>query len=742
MNKILCKSACLAALSMLLASGMPTMALAQNNWEVINTSNTSSGLPNDEVLDVKMDKMGNLWCATAAGLAMYNTKSKQWNLASDLNIKNVGAQIQNLYIDSKNNLFVCTRDSGLVVYNLEEKKAIYHTLEGENTWAKDNQLQDVVEDGQGGYYIASISSDDPLIHVDDKGVITSIPKENFFVMPFDFITCLAYDVSQNTLYVGTSYNGVVSYANNTWTKVEGPAPGVADIYVSKKGKVYVASDNGLTVLGSPNKQFDEKSGLGENVVKYVTEDFLGNIWIGAANTGIYMIDSADNIMHYDRSNGLSSDDVYSIAFGEGAEVYLATHAGGISYRNADGNWDHFGATGLANNAVKDIFFDGDTTWYATDGGVSQKSGLLWQNHNFTSDFGPGLPSALARKIMKDDEGNIWTAVWEGGVGLYKEDYWTYYIPILEDKQNPNKRSNLTDIYQDKNKDIWITTFASGIGKFIHTQAKDSFALYTHQEIEQIPEKMNSYFKVMENPDGELWFLSVSGILKKVGDNWRFDQYPSKGMAYNPQTGNVEEFTDNNVRTASFDSKGRTWLGKMAGIVIVDGEEQTTFLGKPEMPLQNVTSIVFDTEGNAFIGTLLDGWYLYTTQQEFIRINNFANLPDDGGIYTQKVKDGVLYLGTDNGVYINRDFDKLAETYIKATKVDASTLAPVVFNVNGSELRFNNTIDIVSVYSMDGTLVKQGKKVDVMSLNGVSKGIYIIKAINNGHETVRKVVVGQ
>lgn len=709
---------------------------AQTQWQSITTENTSTGLPSDEVLDIKFDNNNILWTATGAGLASFD--GSNWTIYGAEDGFTPSKAIQNLYIDSKQNLWVCTREEGLAKRSSDGKFTFYKYEEGKDGIA-DNLVQDITEDANGGYYIAaSANFGNKISHLDKDGNWTYTNYDLLGSNPFLNVLSLAFDKTNNILYAGTDSNGLLFLKDGKWTKVEQTqTAGVSDIYVAKNGVVYAATDIGLLVISSPeNYSFvTTNEGLANNFIRGIGEAADGTIWVSMADAGVAYKTDKGRWSIYNTASGLSSDDVYSIAFKKGSNSpYLGTHIGGLCYLDEkEGYWKHIGATGLANNEVKAILFHNDSTWFATSGGLSLKHGVLWKTFTMNNDFNEGFKSNFCRNMVLDPNRNaLWVAVFEGGVARYNFEYdsWKYYTPLLAQQPGDggpapvDRIPSATDVYMDKKGDVWITTFASGIGKYI--QEADTFQLMYDKTIPVLPKKVNSFFKIVEAPDGAIWFCSVSGVLKYKDDTFTFDQYPTKAAAKNPSTGEIEEFTDNNVRNVVFAKDGSAWICKLAGLIHLKDGKQTTYLGTPKYPFQNVTTVEFDDNGNLFVGTLLHGLYLLTPDGNVYPLFDNAGLPKDFQVFNLYIHDAKLYVTTDQGIFINDKYNELAKHVITGTEqIPSEQLFKAYPNPANNHLQFSEVANKFALYSLNGQLVMSGRDAKAINLDAVDNGTYIL-----------------
>lgn len=740
-------------IALFIAPFISNQSLAQkdSDWTNLTTANTTSGLPSDEVLDLKFDSKGTLWLATEVGLVKYDGKT--WKLFGKKEGFTDNGAMQNVFINTKDRVFAASRTEGF--FEQKADGSFEHFNYDENSseiTINDFLVQDIVEDEKGGYYIASsMPMGDKLSYRSSDNKWKTFTYSLISNNPFINIMSLAYDKANKVLYIGTDMGGLVKYDGAKFTPVpEVATGGVSKVIVASDGKVYAATDLGLAIISSEKTEIiNKEKGLPETFVRSVGEAPDKTIWIGMADSGIGHKKADGEWEFFTKKDGLSSNDVYSFAFSPKTKLpFLGMHLGGVCYKKEDGEWGHWASQGLSSNGVKSMYIDGEDMIFATNSGISIKSGKVWKNHSMlATDTKEGLTSNFCRNVIVDkDKKNIWVAVFEGGIAKYNKTFasWQFFTPVIDKKVDSGNgeakamKPSATDVYCDKDGTIWITTYGSGIGRFNAKEKK--FELFYDKNTPEIPESVNSFFKIVEAPNGDLWFCSVAGILKRSGEKYTFDKYPTKVMMKNPETGEPQETEDNNVRNVAFDKEGNAWICKMAGIVIQKGGEQEILFGTPDMPMEYVANVAFNTKGEAFVATLLNGLCLVTKDRKYYKMGESVGLPAELQIYDVEIKDGKLYLLTDKGIFIHSNPDKLSELAItETTSMHQEDRFFAYPNPSKGRIQFPFLMDKVSVYSLDGLLVYSGKNIKELDLSFCAKGIYVICS-EKGNQKLRERIV--
>ena len=123
------------------------------------------------------------------------------------------------------------------------------------------------------------------------------------------------------------------------------------------------------------QSFTASDGLGLGWVWGIYPDESGKIWIATTLSGLYRVDEPQMehpvFVHYSKTDGISSDRIYSVTGDKWGRIYLGTDRGLDRLDPVAKTVDHFTVTdGLPENAV-DVAFrdDQDKLWFGTGNGL-------------------------------------------------------------------------------------------------------------------------------------------------------------------------------------------------------------------------------------------------------------------------------------------------------------------------------------------------------------------------------------
>jgi ligand-binding sensor domain-containing protein/signal transduction histidine kinase/DNA-binding response OmpR family regulator len=239
------------------------------NQENINLPNITFQL----IVDIKEDLSGNIWIASFnEGLIKYNPQTKTFSRLGFTDLEKTQiiqhGKIMDIVIDDNNNLWLGMTDYGLVKYN--QKKNI-------------------------------------LLSLSDN-ITKEIQHQKFTIKSIERI--------KNTLWLSTSYSGLISY-NLATEKIKPYIFGQENMSIitaalDKEKNIWLGTkDNGIIKFNPKTGEYlnyQAKDGLANNDIFDIQVDNNNNLWIGTYN-GLSMFNSStSSFTNYYEKDGMQSND--------------------------------------------------------------------------------------------------------------------------------------------------------------------------------------------------------------------------------------------------------------------------------------------------------------------------------------------------------------------------------------------------------------------------------------------------
>ncbi len=477
------------------------------------------------------------------------------------------------------------------------------------------QFQQISEDADGSLWVVrgrAAGSDAPLCRITERAVKCFGKSDGVPISPIDSLladgkggfwlggqTALVHwhDGASETYRIealksNAGQNGIASLAHgpdgSLWVGIqaEGPGLGLAQL-----------RDSAVKPFVTPT--FDGS----KFVVSATISDRDGNLWVGTAGKGIFLIHGKD-VDHYQQTDGLSSDSVLDLFEDREGIVWAVTSNGIDSFR--DPSITTFSAReGLRTDAAAGVLASKDgTIWVANAGSLDQiKDGKVSSIRT-----GSGLPGHQVTSLLEDRAGNMWVGV-DDGLYLFKNGRFRrlpepnhqplgMVVGMTEDNDgdiwaeclgNPRKLVRIRDfqvreefpasqippghsLASDPHGGIWIATKKGDIALFRNGVLETKFPLN--------PGGDPSNRQIMSTADGSILAGSNNGLVE-----WR------QGKVHRMTTKNG--LPCNSVISFIEDKEDSLWLHTGCGVVEVPDSELERWRANPEAVVQTRVYDVLD-----------------------------------------------------------------------------------------------------------------------------------------------------
>lgn len=532
----------------------------------------------DEILDIKEDKIGNIWFINDLILYKYDVRKDTiipiiqdvnassfcishddrdiWTGTSSGNIiryhqptgkttlhsvfnhssKTVDQRIEKIYYTSKGELIIGTRKHGIKVFNTQDYT--YRDILQKDTQNEAIFVRDILQNTENEYWFATESG--IIVFNDQTGQSHFITREqdNPWSIADNAVYTLCKDM-EGAIWAGTYFGGVNYYSPiNTFFKKFFPKSGhnaisgyaVREIVEDKYGYLWIGTeDGGLNKFNPTNNSFVNYRPMSNKQGMLAHKNVHGllasgdTIWIGTFEHGLDLMDAQNGkvFRHYNAENkkgALHNNFIFNILKTKTGRIFLATGRGLYTY-------DHHSKTfALSPKAPRHIFY---TTLFEDNEGTlwvgTWRDGLLYFDPSMDNDKkGSGrvlnttsLSSNRINRIFQDSKQKIWVAT-EGG--LYTFDKTTKnFIPF--DQQHGLPSNLILSLLEDNEGKLWIST-SKGLARF-DPQNKEIKVFTKANGLLSDQFNYNSSFK---DSTGNLYFGTVNGLIQFNPKDYVEEQY--------------------------------------------------------------------------------------------------------------------------------------------------------------------------------------------------------------------------
>ncbi len=636
-------------------TGSTHATVNSNQWQIHNID-VEQGLPDPTVFSLDQDHSGFMWFGTTNGIARYDgyrikVFKHETNDINSLSNNNAG----NIFIDSKNTLWVGTFGGGLNTMDLNTGQITRH----------------------------------PFNEVKTDNIIS----EN--VQAF-------YEDTQSRMWVGTS-TGLYLYTNNLFTyyhnneeqKNNQVSYRVWDIIEDFNKNIWVGTSEGLSQLNPTTGIFHNFYLPDELIVDISSNQFRklfmidDTIWIGSS-TSLYSFDiSTHTFQSHTPHEKIKINDIFQIdeqhfLIGSNHGLYQFDLQANALKTDHDNHWEI-----LKNADIRNIFLDDSgLLWMATrDNGVikiDQKGGLF-QHHtqafplqnqnnksiwslntdhknllymgtsstlfkendkgNFESissehlDFIPGI----IRDIKPSKNNGMWIASSEGLYFLNEHD--SIAKNILKPFELVNiKPTDVFSVEESSNGTIWLTLYNLGILKWQpDTNQAELIQSYAGGTLTDL-----NLGQIFQDNNGYIWISS------NIVGAFRYDINNNKMLLFKHDYNDESSISSNKINDIFQDSQDRIWITTTRGLNLFDPDKLSfrRYDQKDGLLSNELKTILEDSQYNLWLVYKFGISRFNPVSNE---INNYIlnnSIKNDGFITRAATIDSndVLYFGSTNGYY--------------------------------------------------------------------------------------------
>ena len=254
------------------------------------------------------------------------------------------------------------------------------------------------------------------------------------------------------VFITTKSNAQVFKIYNTTNGLNGNL--VKSLTTDNVGNLWIGTSSGLNKFnGTTFTYYSTLNGLPHNNIKSLTCDITGTVWIGTQN-GLSKTNGT-GFTNYYIASGLPGNNITSLEADPGGQIWIGTTAG-ISKYNGTTFTNYTTTNGLMGNSITSFCFDlTGNLWIGTTSGVSVFNGTTFTNYSTAN----GLPSNSIKAIHCDATGNVWIGTL---TGLTKYNGTSFSILTTADGLISN---SITALEIDDLGNLWIGYNLVGISKY-------------------------------------------------------------------------------------------------------------------------------------------------------------------------------------------------------------------------------------------------------------------------------------
>lgn len=454
---------------------MVCLSAAAQNY-MFKCLEVKDGLPNNQINSICKDSRGFLWFGTASGLARYDGYRFRTFRHDDSRTTSIPDNfVENIVEDSEGRLWMRIGETNYTFFDpvaetfendmrgymwnigingvpqevmVDKEKTLWFYVPGVGCYryrAGEKKAEGLLFTTGGlpqGNITGMIDSKEGILLAYSNGRIVCIDSRRM---------ALKWTLTDITEMVGEEYVETFS------------------LFVDRDEDLWIYGAPGLWVYNLKSKEWkknrnDRISNLSHNMIRSITQDRKGHIWLGKDQEGIDVLDKKTGkitslISHPDNERGLPHNTIMELYEDAAGIMWVGTYKKGVAYY--DESIYKFALSPLGDvNAIEDGR-DG-TLWLGTnDGGLVHWNPQSGEKNTFLRRGENSLTANVVVSLLKAKDGKLWIGTFWGGLDCYDGHRFVHY---RHQPGNPNSLSNnnVWSLAEDEEGNIWIGTLSGGV----------------------------------------------------------------------------------------------------------------------------------------------------------------------------------------------------------------------------------------------------------------------------------------
>ena len=393
-----------------------------------------ASLPDNYIKSIQEDYKGNLWILTGVGYAIYNSESETFNREVHAWLCEVGIDGTPalVYIDHNKNMWFYIKGKGCYLY-IPESQLLYPLL-FDTHQLPEGDITDIVECREG---ILLVYNTGRLVCLDTR------------------TNKIKWQQDDLARELGTDKQGIFT------------------LFVDRDNDIWMYSPFGIWVYSPEQKKWlswlaNIIKRRSHNMVRAVSQDKQGRIWIGTDQDGIDILDKKTGEVRQLRNKAgdersLQNNTVMVLYEDSSETMWVGTYKKGISYFNECAF--KFGAEYMGDISCIEEDKEGYVWLGINDVGIIYWNSVTGNRAAFPQKGTDKLITDAIVCILKASDGKLWIGTLGGGLICYDNGRIIHYKKNIPERQNSLAHNNVLALAEDKQGIIWIGTLGRGVPYF-------------------------------------------------------------------------------------------------------------------------------------------------------------------------------------------------------------------------------------------------------------------------------------
>lgn len=529
-----------------------------------------SSISSNKISTIFTDSRGTLWIGSSQGISRYNNGTDSF---SNYAYRDRVTQVFDIE-QAGPDLLLVTSPIGIFLF--DTKNETFYLKSGSNNIRYKNMCkygQDILIGSSAGVHLYNVSTGNisrilPELSGYDISEMAYVAGKECWIGTFG-----------NGLFRTDGNLTITSHYTRTLTGKNGLGSDyIRMLKMDFDNRLWIGTIEGLFVYYPEEELFesytynsDDNNSLGHNSVRSIFIDNQQGIWVGTFYGGLNyyhpVLFRFGNIKRHTTHNSLNDNTVNCITEDrKNKSLWIGTNDGGLNHYDIfSGRFTSFKAEypyhTLKSNNIKCILPDSLGNLYIGThaGGLTYLNTRSNQREHYT--LNPSVPAFNScYSIIDSGDGKLWLGTLNGLLLLDKKTKKLSRNPVVQ--QMP--RINTLDIYamlKDSKERIWMCT---NNGAFLYDSRENKIRSFENMVTDKGKTISNALMMtITEDSRGNVWIGSDQGLLKFVDESQTFEYYSTADGLPNSRINAIVE-----------DGLGRLWISTNKGMSNFDPFERT------------------------------------------------------------------------------------------------------------------------------------------------------------------------
>ncbi|AHW62119.1 Signal transduction histidine kinase [Draconibacterium orientale] len=440
---------------------------------------------------------------------------------------------------------------------------------------------------------------------------------------------------------------------------------IQDILTSSDGKLWVVAREQTLLFNYKTHQFSEinytvsPETKSISTIRKLIENKQGQLFaLFYAHIGVFD-NQNNNEIHILPFTFKNNDNLTAITFDDQNNLYIGTGHGYIYKSEAP-----YDTLKLLcrhrTEAVLTLCTDNNTLWVGYDWGGADHingNGTIIDHFDQNQTDNNYIPHNRVRQILKDDQGQIWLATYNGIVLISNKGNQV----IRKNEYNKLPSNSIYALFNDTQHGVWIGTWSGGLCYYNKNENHFLHIKHVAPLSTEVPDVVSSF---AEDKHGNIWIGSENGGLSSLDPK-------SLKMAHFQLP--EEMVGTSNIKCLAVDHQNRLWIGTFSKGLLRFNQQTQKFESLNILNSQRVH--VYDicpTDDGLWLASFSHGLLFYDFEQKQITVrhNNSGSLTSNTARCLLIDSYGGIWVGTNYGLnYLPKGSTKF-QRFLQTEKGDS------------------------------------------------------------------------